>query len=115
MTAFVLATANAHKVEEISAILEPLGVTLIPRPQDLGDVVEDGDTLEENALIKARALVDHTGKAAIADDTGLFVDVLDGLPGVKSARYAGEHSTDLENVDKLLGELESVQIGRAHV
>lgn len=108
MTAYVLATANAHKVEEISAILEPLGVTLIPRPSDLADVVEDGDTLEENALIKARALVAHTGKAAIADDTGLFVDALNGLPGVKSARYAGEHATDLENVDKLLGAMESI-------
>jgi XTP/dITP diphosphohydrolase len=108
MTAYILATANAHKVEEISAILAPLGVTLIPRPQDLGDVIEDGDTLEENALIKARALVAHPGKAAIADDTGLFVDALEGLPGVKSARYAGEHATDLDNVDKLLGALESV-------
>jgi XTP/dITP diphosphohydrolase len=109
MTSFVLATANAHKVEEISAILEPLGVTLIARPSDMGEVIEDGDTLEDNALIKARALVAHTGRAAIADDTGLFVDALDGLPGVKSARYAGENATDMDNVDKLLGALENVE------
>jgi XTP/dITP diphosphohydrolase len=108
MTAYVLATANAHKVEEISAILAPLGVSLIARPQDLGEVVEDGDSLEENALIKARALVAHTGQAAIADDTGLFVDALGGLPGVTSARYAGPHATDLENLDKLLGAMESL-------
>ena len=74
MTSFVLATANPHKAEEIRALLD--GVVLLPRPEHVPEVVEDGDTLEENALLKARALVSATGHAAIADDTGLFVDAL---------------------------------------
>ena len=102
MSTFVLATANAHKTQELREILQPLGVTLLPRPANVPDVVEDGDTLEANALIKARALVAATGHAAIADDTGLFVDALDGAPGVHSARYAGEDATNEENVEKLL-------------
>ena len=82
MTTFVLATANPHKTEEMRAVLGPLGVELLDRPLDVPDVDETGDTLEENALLKARALVRATGRAAIADDTGLFVDALghdDGL------------------------------------
>ena len=90
MTTFVLATANPHKTEEMRAVLGPLGVELLDRPLDVPDVDETGDTLEENALLKARALVRATGRAAIADDTGLFVDALDGRPGVRSARFAGE-------------------------
>ncbi len=105
MSTFVLATANAHKTQELREILQPLGVTLLPRPTDVPDVVEDGDTLEANALIKARALVAATGHAAIADDTGLFVDALEGAPGVHSARYAGEDATNEENVEKLLAAL----------
>jgi XTP/dITP diphosphohydrolase len=108
MSTFVLATANPHKAEEIQAILQGLSITLLPRPSDVPDVEEDGETLEENALKKARALVDATGHAAIADDTGLFVDVLDGLPGVRSARYAGEDATDEENVVKLLDALRDI-------
>ncbi len=72
------------------------------------DVDETGETLEANALLKAQALVDATGLPAIADDTGLFVDALDGRPGVQSARYAGEHATYEENVAKLLAELDGV-------
>ena len=90
MTTFVLATANPHKAEEMRAVLLPLGVDLLDRPQDVADVEETGDTLEENALLKARALVEATGRAAIADDTGLFVDALNGRPGVHSARFAGD-------------------------
>jgi XTP/dITP diphosphohydrolase len=95
-------------VEEIRAILQKNDVTLLARPRDVPDVEENGDTLEANALLKARALVAATGEAAIADDTGLFVDVLGGDPGVHSARYAGEHATDQENIEKLLRALEGV-------
>jgi XTP/dITP diphosphohydrolase len=108
VTTFVLATANPHKAEEMRAVLTPLGVELLERPADLGEVDETGDTLEENALLKARALVTATGRAAIADDTGLFVDALDGRPGVRSARYAGESASYDDNVTKLLEELKGV-------
>jgi XTP/dITP diphosphohydrolase len=108
VTTFVLATANPHKTEEIRAILAPLGVELLDRPLDVPDVDETGDTLEANALLKARALVDATGRAAIADDTGLFVDALDGRPGVRSARFAGEAASYDDNVTKLLAELDGV-------
>jgi len=97
VTTFVLATANPHKTEEMRAVLGPLGVELLDRPLDVPDVDETGDTLEENALLKARALVRATGRAAIADDTGLFVDAL-----------AGEAASFDDNVTKLLAELENV-------
>jgi XTP/dITP diphosphohydrolase len=109
MSAFVLATANPHKTEEIRAVLEPLGFTLLARPLDVPDVDETGETLEENALLKARALVGATDTAAIADDTGLFVDALGGRPGVHSARYAGDAATYDANVTKLLYALEGVE------
>lgn len=96
---FVLASANKDKAAEIAAILD--GFDLLPRPDDVPDVDETGDTLEENARLKAWALVNATGKPAVADDTGLEVDALDGAPGVYSARYAGEHATYQDNVTKL--------------
>lgn len=108
MTTFVLATANPDKAREIEEILGPVGVTLLPRPADVPEVIEDGETLEDNALLKARALVAATGRSAIADDTGLFVDALDGAPGVWSARFAGEHATYSDNCEKLLRELDGV-------
>ncbi len=102
----VLASANPDKVAEIAAILSAaLDVELIPRPADVPDVVEDGETLLDNARLKAVALVRATGSAAVADDTGLEVDALGGAPGVYSARYAGEDVTYADNVDKLLAEL----------
>ena len=112
MTAFVLATANPHKSEEIRAVLEPLGVKLRDRPANVPDVDETGDTLEANALLKARALVGATGEASIADDTGLFVDALDGRPGVRSARFAGDTASDDDNVTKLLEALHAVPAPR---
>ncbi|MDE3146274.1 MAG: RdgB/HAM1 family non-canonical purine NTP pyrophosphatase [Acidobacteriota bacterium] len=108
MTTFVLATANPHKTEEIRAVLGDLGVTLLARPDDVPDVEESESTLQGNALLKARALVEATGVAAIADDTGLFVEALGGRPGVLSARYAREGATYEENVAKLLEELAGV-------
>ncbi len=102
----VLASANPDKAAEIAAILT--GVELLPRPPEVPDVEETGDTLTDNALLKARALVAATGQAAIADDTGLEVDALGGAPGVRSARYAGENATYADNVAKLLDELRRV-------
>lgn len=103
----VLATANPNKVRELSEVLGRIaeGCELIPRPSDVPDVVEDADTFLGNARLKARALVEATGMAALADDSGLVVDALDGEPGVRSSRYAGEEATDAENVEKLLDQL----------
>ncbi len=104
--AFVLATANKDKAAEIEAILGSQ-VDLLPRPGDVGEVDETGATLEDNARLKARSLVDATGLPAIADDTGLEVDALAGRPGVRSARYAGDNATYADNVAKLLLEIGS--------
>jgi len=112
MTQYVLATANPDKAEEMRSVLDALGVEVLDRPGDVGDVDETEDSLEGNALLKARAIVAATRTAAIADDTGLFVDALDGRPGVHSARYAGEGATYRDNVAKLLGELEGVDDAR---
>lgn len=104
----VVASANPDKVAEIAAILEPAGVELEPRPASVPDVVEDAETLEGNARLKAVAIADAVGAAAVADDTGLEVDALDGEPGVFSARYAGEAATYADNVARLLAELDRV-------
>lgn len=101
----VCATANPDKVREIAAILGP-HVELLPRPADVPDVVEDGETLLDNARLKARAICSATGLPAVADDTGLEVDALGGAPGVQSARYAGDDATYADNVAKLLRELQ---------
>jgi XTP/dITP diphosphohydrolase len=105
---FVLASANPDKVAEIEAILDPAGLELVPRPAGVPEVDETGETLLENARLKAGALVEATGMAAIADDTGLAVDFLGGAPGVRSSRYAGPDARYSDNVAKLLGTLEGV-------
>jgi len=102
---FVLATANPDKAAEVRAILASTGAELVPRPSAVPEVEETGTTLEENARLKAEALVSATAMAAIADDTGLMVEALDGAPGVYSARYAGPDATYRDNVAKLLGEM----------
>ncbi len=104
----VVASANPDKVAEIAAVLGGVGVELEPRPDSVPDVVEDADTLEGNARLKAVAIMEATGTAAVADDTGLEVDALGGAPGVWSARYAGEDATYADNVAKLLAELHRV-------
>ena len=108
----VMASANPDKVREIESVLSSasstLDVALLPRPEGVADVVEDGETLLDNARLKARALVVATGEAAVADDTGLEVEALGGAPGVYSARYAGEDATYADNVAKLLLELDEV-------
>jgi XTP/dITP diphosphohydrolase len=106
----VLASANPDKAAEISAILSAAvpALVLAPRPADLADVDETGTTLLENARLKAAAIAAATGEAAVADDTGLAVDALDGAPGVYSARFAGEDATYADNVARLLKELDGV-------
>jgi XTP/dITP diphosphohydrolase len=102
----VVASANPDKAAEIAAILDVVpGLVLLPRPSSVPDVDETGNTLVDNARLKAFALAEATGIAAVADDTGLEVDALDGAPGVYSARYSGEHASYSDNVSKLLVEL----------
>lgn len=106
----VLATRNRHKVEELAVLLGDLGIrirTLADFP-DAPEVEEDGTTCETNAIKKACEIARVTGLTAVADDTGLEVDALDGRPGVYAARYAGEHATYEDNCRKLLQELEGV-------
>ena len=107
----VLATANPDKASEIVAVVRDVAgdrIVLVDRPSDVPEVDETGDTLEENAFLKAFAVGEATGMPAIADDTGLEVHALDGAPGVRSSRYSGEHASYADNVAKLLSELERV-------
>lgn len=106
----VAATNNAAKLEEMNRILTALGfeVASLSSLGDFPEPVEDADSFEGNARIKALAAHKNTGLAAIADDSGLIVDALDGAPGVYSSRYAGEHATDGQNNAKLLAELADV-------
>ncbi|KSW19619.1 non-canonical purine NTP pyrophosphatase [Cellulomonas sp. B6] len=110
----VLATHNAHKVGELRAILAPALPGLDPaavvgaRDVRAPEPVEDGVTFEQNALIKARALAAATGLPAVADDSGLSVDVLGGAPGIFSARWAGRHGDDAANLALLLAQLADI-------
>ena len=108
---FVIATHNAHKLLEISRILAPLGISAV-NDRDLGltlpEVEETGTTFAENAYLKAASACAFTGLPAIADDSGLMVDALDGAPGVYSARYAGEGHDSAANNAKLLREMEKI-------
>ena len=95
----LLATRNAHKLREFERLLPGLGLDALPAGVDMPP--EEGDTYAANALIKARAAARATGRAAIADDSGIEAAALGGAPGVRTARYAGEHATDEENLAKL--------------
>jgi XTP/dITP diphosphohydrolase len=108
----VSASANPHKVAEIASLLAGL-VELLPRPEGVPDVVEDAGSLEGNARLKASAVCAATGLAAVSDDTGLFVDALDGDPGVDTAYYAGPNATYAQNRAKLLEALHGVADRRA--
>ena len=110
MREVVVATNSRHKVEEISAILQGLPVRLIPLSDypDAPELKEEGATYAENALHKALTVARFTGKWALADDTGLEVDALDGRPGLYSARFAGEGVTFADNKRKLLWLMESI-------
>lgn len=112
MIKIVLATNNAHKVSEFKNYFIEQGIEAeiitISQTGFKGDIVEDADTFEGNAYIKAKALCDYTGLISIADDSGLQVDALDGAPGVYSARFAGENASDWDNIQKLLSCLKDV-------
>lgn len=111
----VLATGNAGKVAELAPLLAPLGIRLRPQ-SDFGvsEAVESGLSFAENALIKARHASRRAGLPALADDSGICVDALGGAPGVYSARYAGQPSSDARNNARLLAELEPFSDRRAH-
>lgn len=111
---FLIATGNMHKYTEISRMLEPLGIGAT-MPAQAGvhlEVEETGATFEENARLKAEAYCKASGMPAVADDSGLEVDALNGAPGVYSARYAGEGASDLDRIHKLLSALDGVPDGR---
>lgn len=108
----LIATRNKGKTAEFRAAFAALGVQVADLNEyeggrDIPDIVEDGDTFEANATIKAKAVSDATGLPALADDSGLVVDALGGAPGVYSARYAGEGASDADNNAKLLRELQA--------
>ena len=103
----VLATGNPGKLQELQAMLEPLGIEVVPLSQfTRAAVAETGLTFVENAIIKARHAAQLAQLPAIADDSGLEVDGLQGAPGIYSARYAGEHASDEDNLRKLLAALD---------
>lgn len=106
----VLATHNRHKVEEIKSILSDLPIELLSLDNfpGIGEIIEDGATLEENARKKAQTVFQMTGLLSLADDTGLEVEALGGRPGVYSARYSGENATYQQNNEKLLREMRHI-------
>lgn len=106
----VIASRNKKKIEELKRILKglPIEILSVNDFPNLEEVVEDGNSFEENALKKARYVYQKTGLSALADDSGLEVEALGGRPGVFSARYAGENATDEDNVNKLLVEMKEV-------
>ena len=104
MKELILASNNAHKVEEIKSILEDYSILTLKDINYTEEIVENGTTFEENALNKARTICKYSGKTAISDDSGLSVELLDGRPGVYSARYSKE-KTDEKNIEKVLLEL----------
>ncbi|MDX1626917.1 MAG: RdgB/HAM1 family non-canonical purine NTP pyrophosphatase [Wenzhouxiangellaceae bacterium] len=108
-TRLVIASGNAGKIAEFRQMLEPRGYEVVPQ-SDVGvdPPPETGATFVENALIKARAAAEAAGGAALGDDSGLVVHALDGRPGIRSARFAGEDATDSENIDRLLAELDGL-------
>lgn len=108
MLKIVLATSNPHKVEEINAITKDLGVEFVLPPEGF-DPIEDGETFEDNALIKAKEANKLTNMPTLADDSGLCVDSLNGMPGIFSARYAG---TQKEKIEKILKELDNIPVDR---
>ncbi len=114
MVELVLATGNPDKQKEIVALLGDLPITIrtLNEFEPLPPIIEDGETCEANAIKKATIIAKHTGLLALADDTGLGVEALDGRPGVYAARYAGENATYQDNCQKLLQELQGVPVGK---
>jgi XTP/dITP diphosphohydrolase len=109
----VLASANAGKLRELNALLAPQGMDVVPQSDfDIPGIAESGESFVENAIIKARHAARLSGLAAIADDSGLMVDALEGAPGVYSARYAGPGASDSENLQLLLDNMRDIPESR---
>ena len=109
MTKVVLATGNAGKVRELATMLQGLNIEIVPQSAfEVREVAETGLTFIENAILKARNAAEQTGLPAIADDSGLEVDALQGAPGIHSARYAGPKADDRANLDKLLKAMQDL-------
>ena len=110
----VIATHNKDKLKELKKGFSDLSVKLLDLSSfpEIGEIIEDGETLRENAYIKAKTVFDITGIPSIADDTGLEVDFLDGKPGVYTARFAGENCTYKDNVNKLLNVMKNVPFNK---
>ena len=108
-----LATKNKGKIEDFKKLTENMDIEVVTILDniDIPDVVEDGDTFEENSAKKALEIAKYTGIVTVSDDSGLCVDYLNGAPGVYSARYSGENATDESNMDKLLEDLKDVNFG----
>ena len=105
----ILASSNAGKIRELTALLQPLNIEVIPQAElGVEDTEEPGLTFIENAIIKARHAAHLSGLPALADDSGLAVNALNGAPGIHSARYAGDHLTPKENIAKLTSEMKNV-------
>lgn len=112
----LLATRNPHKTREIQQLLgDSFIVRDLSHRNDVPEIVESGRTFSENAIIKAQAISRISDDLVLADDSGLEVDLLDGAPGVFSARYAGEHATDLQNIEKLLRDLHGRRGKAGHI
>lgn len=112
---WVLATGNKGKVKEMSELLNSFSIEVLPQSHfDVSEVAETGTTFVENAIIKARHAAKVTGLPAIADDSGLEVDFLNGQPGIYSARFAGKNASDRDNIDLLLSKLEGVGREQRH-
>jgi XTP/dITP diphosphohydrolase len=105
---YVLATRNDGKVRELARILVDVDLAGLGEYPDAPEVAETGATFEENALLKARAIAEFTGLPSVADDSGLCVDALNGMPGIFSARWAGRHGDDKANLDLLLAQVTDV-------
>jgi XTP/dITP diphosphohydrolase len=113
LSKLVFASSNPGKIREVSEIFRDSNISVIPQGEyGIESPEETGSTFADNALIKARHAASSSGLPAMADDSGIAVDALDGRPGVRSARYAGEAATDAQNVDKLLEEMADVPDGQ---
>ena len=112
MKKIVIATSNKHKVSEISAKIQPFFDEILSLADfpEIGEIVEDGNTIEENSFIKSRACFNFSKIASVADDTILEVDALNGDPGLYTARYAGDKATYEDNMKKLLKNLEGIEM-----
>ncbi|MEY3408101.1 MAG: hypothetical protein RL038_1162 [Actinomycetota bacterium] len=112
----VLATRNSHKIEEVNRIVQAvcndIEILDLTRWPDAPEVIEDAPTFAGNALLKARAIAAHTGLPSIADDSGICVEALNGMPGILSARWSGKHGNDKQNLELLLDQMGDVPDNR---